>query len=111
MGNQSSTSEKSEETEKQVTKTPMRKGVLGSLIEKAEDGNIMACYDAGFMLVQGIECEKNVAEGLKWMRTGRKLEEQSENMKWKLSKSISKRFGPQTMDFSGLFLLMNLSSN
>ena len=39
-------------------------GALAVLRKAAESGNVMACYDAGFMMIQGIGCEKNWRGGL-----------------------------------------------
>ena len=33
-------------------------GALAVLKKAAKNGDVMACYDAGFMMIQGIGCDK-----------------------------------------------------
>ena len=67
------------------------------LKEASENGDIMACYDCGFMMVQGIGCEKDV-KGFQLMYKGMKLEEQSKDINWKSDGSITELFEPQTLN-------------
>ena len=78
------------------------------LKEGAENGNVMACYDCGFMMMQGIGCEMDWKGGLELMRKGMKLERKSRDMNWKSDGSVTELFEPQSMDLSSLFSLMNL---
>ena len=39
-------------------------GAFGVLKKAAEHGDVMACYDCGFMMIQGIGCEKNWEGGV-----------------------------------------------
>ena len=86
-------------------------GAFGVLKKGAEHGDVMACYDCGFMMIQGIGCERNREEGFKLISKGVKLEKESEDMNWKSDGSASELFEPQSMKLSGLFLLMNLVLN
>ena len=70
----------------------------------AEDGDVMACYDCGFMMIQGIGCEVDRQGGLELISIGMKLEEESEDMSWKSGGSVSELFEPQKMRFFSLFL-------
>ena len=81
------------------------------LKKAAKHGDVMACYDCGFMMIQGIGCEKNLRGGLKLLSKGVELEKESEDMSWKSDGSASELFEPQSMNLSGLFLLMNLVLN
>ena len=72
----------------------------------AEDGDVMACYDCGFMMIQGIGCEKDQYEGLEVIETGRKLEKESSDNSWKLDGTATDLLQPQSMDFNSLFLLI-----
>ena len=83
-------------------------GAFVVLKKAAENGDVMACYDCGFMMVQGIGCEMSWEGGLKLIKKGMKLERESEGMSWKSYGSASELFETQTMDLSGLFLLMNV---
>ena len=77
-------------------------GAFSVLKEGAENGNVMACFDCGFMMIQGIGCKKDLKEGLELMEKGRKLEKQSRSMNWKSDGSVTELFEPQTMELSGL---------
>ena len=81
------------------------------LKKAAEHGDVMACFDCGFMMIQGIGCEKNWRGGLKLLSKGVELEKESEDMSWKSDGSASELFEPQSMKLSCLFLLMNLVLN
>ena len=82
-------------------------GAFDVVREAADDGNVMACYDAGFMMIQGIGCKMNwqrgVERGLELICKGRELEEHSEGLSWKSDGSVTEVIGPQTMDLAGLF--------
>ena len=86
-------------------------GAFAVLKEAAENGEVMACFDCGFMMIQGIGCEKNWKGGLELIFKGVELEGESSSMSWKSDGSVSELFQPQSMDLSGLFLLMNLVLN
>ena len=83
-------------------------GAFGVLKKGAEHGDVMACYDCGFMMIQGIGCEENWRGGLKLLSKGIELEKESSDMSWKSNGSASELFEPQSMNFICLFLLMNL---
>ena len=59
-------------------------GAFAVLKEGAEHGDVMACYDCGFMMIQGIGCERDWEGGLELISKGVKLEKQSSDMSWKL---------------------------
>ena len=80
-------------------------GAFAVLKEAAENGNVMACYDCGFMMVQGIGCKKDWGGGLELIEKGRKLEGQSKNMNWKSDGSVTELLEPQTIKTIGLFSL------
>ena len=82
-------------------------GAFGVLKKAAEHADVMACYDCGFMMIQGIGCEENWRGGLKLLDEGVRLEEESEEVSWKSDGSASELFEPQSMHLSCLFLLMN----
>ena len=42
-------------------------GAFVVLAEAAWKGNVVTCYDCGFMMIEGIGCEKNMWEGLGYM--------------------------------------------
>jgi TPR repeat protein len=86
-------------------------GAFAVLKKGAENGDVMACYDCGFMMIQGIGCEKILRGGLKLISKGVELEKESEDMRWKSDGSASELFEPQSMDLSSLYLLMNLVLN
>ena len=86
-------------------------GAFAVLKKAAENEDVMACFDCGFMMIQGIGCEKNWEGGLELISKGIKLEKKTENMSWKSDGSASELFEPQSMYLSGLFLLMNLVLN
>ena len=83
-------------------------GAFDVLKEGAEDGNVMACFDCGFMMIQGIGCERDCEGGFELMGKGVELEKQSSNMNWKSDGSASELFKPQSMSLNSLFCLMNM---
>ena len=86
-------------------------GAFTVLKTGAENGNVMACFDCGFMMIQGIGCKQDWRGGLKLLSKGVELEKESEDMNWKSDGSASELFEPQSMNLSSLFLLMNLVLN
>ena len=80
-------------------------GAFAVLKKAANKGNVMACYDCGFMMIQGIGCEKNWEGGVELMRKGVKLENESENVSWKSNGSVTELLKKQTMDLKGVFFL------
>ena len=81
-----------------------KEGAFAVLKGAAESGNAMACYDCGFMMIQGIGCQVNRKEGMKMISKGVKLEIKPGNMNWKSDGSVSELFEPQSMNFHGLLL-------
>ena len=86
-------------------------GAFAVLKKAAEHGDVMACFDCGFMMIQRIGCEEDWRGGLKLLSKGVELEKESEDMSWKSDGSASELFEPQSMNLNGLFLLMNLVLN
>ena len=84
---------------------------IATLKRAATNGNVMACYDYGFIMIQGIECKKDLEGGLKLISKGKKLEEEQEGMSWKSDGSITEFFEPQTMCFGSLFLNNHICKN
>ena len=83
-------------------------GAFTVLKEAAKNGDVMACFDCGFMMIQGIGREKNWKRGIELISKGVKLEERSSSMNWKSGGSTSELFEPQVMDLSCLFFLIKL---
>ena len=83
-------------------------GAFAVLKKGAEDGDVMACYDCGFMMIQGIGCENDWEGGLELISKGKGLEEESKDINWKSNGSVSELFQPQSMDLFSLFLLINM---
>ena len=81
------------------------------LKEASGNGDIMACYDCGFMMIQGIGCEKDREEGLEFIYKGVELEEKAKDMNWKSDGSVSDLFEPQSMDLNGWCLFMDVILN
>ena len=86
-------------------------GALTVLKEAAESGDAMACYDAGFMMIQGIGCDVDCYGGLELMSKGMKLEEDSEDLSWKSCGSATELIEPQSMFIGGEFSLMSFILN
>ena len=86
-------------------------GAFSVLKKAAESGDVMACYDAGFMMIQGIGCDVDCNGGLELMSKGMKLEEDSEDLSWKSCGSATELIGPQSMFIGGEFSLMCLILN
>ena len=78
-------------------------GALAVLKKGAESGNVMACYDGGFMMIQGIGCDVDWKGGLELMSEGMKLEGDSEELNWKSDGSATELIGPQSMIIGGEF--------
>ena len=83
-------------------------GAFAVLKKAAESGDVMACYDAGFMMIQGIGCDADWKGGLYLMSKGMKLEEDSEDLSWKSNGSVTEMIEPQSMFIGGEFSLMSL---
>ena len=86
-------------------------GALSVLKKAAESGDVMACYDAGFMMIQGIGCDVNWKGGLELMEQGMKLEKESEDLNWKSCGSATELIEPQSMFIGGEFSLICLILN
>ena len=78
---------------------------FAALKERASRGNVMACYDAGFMMIQGIGCWRDWRGGLELIKRGSELEGAAKDESWKSDESATKLTGPQTMFLRGLFLV------
>ena len=83
-------------------------GAFTVLKKAARNRDVMACYDCGFMMIQGIGCKQNWRGGLELLSKGVELEKESEDMSWKSDGSASELLEPQSMNLSSLFLLMNM---
>ena len=81
-----------------------KEGAFAVLKKAADGGNVMACFDVGFMMIQGIGCDVNVEGGLKMIEKGIELERHEEDMSWKSDGSATDVIGPQSMDLNGLCL-------
>ena len=79
------------------------KRAFGVLKKAARGGNVMACFDVGFMMIQGIGSEKNW-RGFEMIDKGVELKEHEEEMRWKSDGSATEVIGPQSMDLSCLCL-------
>ena len=79
------------------------------LTKRAENGDAIACYDCGFMMVQGIGCKEDLKKGLELMEMGMKLEENPSELSWKSDGSVTELFEPQKMDLRGVFLFCFVS--
>ena len=79
-------------------------GAFAVVREAALGGNVMACFDAGFMMVQGIGCKKDRDGGFKLLEKGCSLVRDSKDGYWRADGSVSELFEPQSMDLNGLFL-------
>ena len=82
-----------------------KRGALDFLRKAAGEGNVMACYDCGFLMIQGIGCKEDIKGGLELLAQGTKFEEDEEDCVWKSDGSATDVLGPQSMDLSGLFLI------
>ena len=78
-------------------------GAFAVLREAALEGNVVACLDAGFMMMQGIGCEKDWKGGWELLKKGSSLVGDSKDDCWKRDQSVSVFFEPQSMDFNSLF--------
>ena len=77
-------------------------GAFAVLKKGAESGNVMACYDVGFMMIQGIGCDVDWKGGIEFVSKGSKLEEESSDMSWELCGSATELIEPQSMFVGGL---------
>ena len=83
-------------------------GAFTVLKEAALGGNAMACFDAGFMLIQGIGCEKSWKRGWELLKKGWELAKDSKDDCWRTDGSVSELFEPQSMVLKCLFLCDDL---
>ena len=83
-------------------------GAFSVLKKGADNGNVMACFDCGFMIIQGIGCEKNWKGGLQLIYKGMELEKQPSNIHWKSDGSVTEFLKPQSIFLPSLFSWMNL---
>ena len=83
-------------------------GAFGVLKKAAEHGDVMACYDCGFMMIQRIGCEEDWRGGFELISRGMKLEEESKDFHWKSDGSVSELFEPQSMNLDSLFSSTNM---
>jgi len=81
-----------------------KKGAFAVLKKAADGGNVMACFDVGFMMIQGIGCDVNVEGGFEMIEKGIELERHEEDMSWKSDGSATDVIGPQSMDLRSLCL-------
>ena len=79
------------------------RGAFSVLRKAADGGNVMACYDCGFMMIIQRIGWSYLEEGLKLIERGRKLEEQEEDEEWKSDGSVTDVLGPQSMDLISVF--------
>ena len=77
-------------------------GAFAVLKKGAESGYVMACYDVGFMMIQGIGCDVDWKGGIEFVSKGSKLEEESPDMSWELCGSATELIEPQSMFVGGL---------
>ena len=76
-----------------------------AVLKKAADGwNVMACFDVGFMMIQGIVFKRDARGGFEMIEKGIELERHEEDMSWKSDGSATDVIGPQSMDLSCLCL-------
>ena len=83
-------------------------GALGVLKKAADEGDVMACFDGGFMMIQGIGCKWDRDGGLELMRKGEELKEKikDDDDWWKHDGSVTEVLDEQTIIFRCLLLFM-----
>ncbi len=79
-------------------------GSFAVLKEAALAGNVMACFDAGFMMIQGIGCNVDLKGGMELLKKGCELVRDSKDDCWRANGSVSELFKPQSMVMRSLFL-------
>ena len=79
-------------------------GALTVVKQAALGGNVMACFDAGFMIIQGVGCEKDWREGIELLKRGCEIVRDLKDDCWRTDGSVSELFESQTMDLNRLFL-------
>ena len=79
-------------------------GAFIALREGDFEGNASACFDIGFMLIQGIGCLKNLKEGMELIKKGCDLFRNSKDDSWKSNGRLSELFEPQSMDLNSLLI-------
>ena len=72
--------------------------------EGALRGNVMACFDCGFMMIQGIGCRKDWKGGISLLKKGCDLMRELNDDCWRGDGSLSELFEGQSMDLRSLFL-------
>ena len=82
------------------------KGAFAVLREASWEGNAMACFDAGFMMIQGIGCKKNWEGGFELLEKGCEIVENMDDDCWKGDGSVTELFEPQAMDLRSMFFMM-----
>ena len=95
------------------SKTPLtewdKEGDLSVLKKATESGNVMGCYDTGFVMIQGIGCEEDLKGGLELIAKRGVKHEESGDTSWKSSGSATDVVEPQTMRSRGLSSLSECS--
>jgi len=81
------------------------KRAFDDLMKRARAGNAMACYDCGFMMIQGIGCERDWREGMELVKKGHVLAEKKKNENWKKQGSVTDVIEPQTVNLRSLFFV------
>ena len=81
-----------------------KKKAFGVLKKAADGGNVMACFDVGFMMIQGIGCWMNREGGFEMFDKGVELKGHEEDMRWKSDGSATEVIGPRSMDLHCLCL-------
>ena len=84
-------------------------GALGVLKKAADEGDVMACFDGGFMMIQGIGCERDRKGGVSLIMKGEELKEKlkdDDDDWWKHDGSVTDVMDEQTMELVCLFIFM-----
>ena len=115
----SSESEQGEDDNIEVSSITEAKSLLSNgyaaeafavLVEAAEYGDVMACYDCGFMMIKGIGYQRDmwgefVTTGLSLMQRGKEIEEQTSDADWKIDGSVTELLEPQSMCLTRLLFV------
>ena len=64
-------------------------GAFAVLKKGAESGDVMACYDVGFMMIQGVGCDVDWKGGFEFMSKGSELEKEPDDLSWKSTGSAT----------------------
>ncbi len=83
-------------------------GALGVLKKASDEGDVMACFDGGFMMIQGIGCEMDKFGGVSLMKKGEQLKEKMKDDydDWKYDGSVTDVLDELTMSLRSLLLFM-----